>query len=205
LVKIRFTNREIALLALFSALWAIIEINLGLVIKMLRVPFSGALLTFLGLMVIFMGRNIIPKRGTVILMGVTTAFLKMVYLGGIAIYPIIGILIESVLVEIGLYKDKPKRYNYGSAGSLAMLWTFFHPFFTQGLLAGWGILKVYLLIIERGAKFLGIQEQQTVLIFLIVLLFHWTLGIIAGLAGWNFSAMIYRRYYTYRVSEILEQ
>ena len=86
-----------------------------------------------------------------------------------------------------------------------MLWTFFHPFFTQGLLAGWGILKVYLLIIERGAKFLGIQEQQTVLIFLIVLLFHWTLGIIAGLVGWNFSAMIYRRYYTYRVSEILEQ
>ena len=55
MVKIRFTNREIALLALFSALWAIIEINLGLVIKMLRVPFSGALLTFLGLMVIFMG------------------------------------------------------------------------------------------------------------------------------------------------------
>jgi len=205
LLKIKFTNREIALLALFAALWAIIEINLGLVLKMFRIPFSGALLTFLGLMVIFLARNTVPKKGTVILMGFTTAFLKMIYLGGIAIYPIIGILIESVLVEIGLYKDNPGRFNYSLAGSLAMLWTFFHPFFAQGLLAGWGILRVYLLIAERGAKFLGIQEQQTLLIFLTVLIFHWILGISAGIAGRNLSVMVYRRYYAFRIDGVLEQ
>ncbi len=206
MLKIKFSNREIALLALFSSLWAFVEINLGLVLKMFRVPFSGALLTFLGLIVIFVGRNAVPKRGTVILMGLTTAFLKMIYLGGIAIYPIIGIIIESVLVEIGLYKGRPTKFHFGLAGNLAMSWTFFHPFFTQGLLAGWGILKVYLLIVERGAQFFGIQgHQSTFIIFSIVLFLHGIFGIIAGLVGANFSTVIYRRSYIYRVDEVLER
>lgn len=206
MLKIKFSNREIALLALFSSLWAVVEINLGIVLKIFRVPFSGALLTFLGLIVIFVGRNAVPKRGSVILMGLTTAFLKMIFLGGMAIYPFIGIIIESVLVEIGLYKGKPTNFQFVLAGNLAMFWTFFHPFFTQGLLAGWGVLKVYLLIVERGAQFLGVQgHQSTSIIFFIVFLFHGIFGAIAGLVGSNFSTVIYRRYYTYCVDKVSER
>ena len=98
------------------------------------------------------------------------------------------------------------KFHFGLAGTLAMSWSFFHPFFTQGLLAGWGVLRVYLLIVEHGARFFGFQGYQSgIIIFLIILLLHAILGVIAGLASANFSTTIYRRYYSYRDGEILER
>jgi len=201
-LKTRFTTREIAILALFSVVWAAIEINLGFILKIVKLPFAGSLLTFLGLIVIFLGRNSVPKRGTAILMGVTTAFLKLIYLGGLAIYPIIGILVEVILVEIGLGGNYPKRAQFLTAGALALVWTFFHPFFTQGLLAGWGILKVYLLIVNKGAKLIGLQEQQALLIFTVLFGIHLGLGILAGSLSWKLSRIIYRRLNGYQDHKI---
>lgn len=200
-LKSKFTTREIALLSLLSALWAALEIYLGGFLKIFRIPFSGTLLTFLGLIIIFSGRNSVPKRGGVIIMGFTTAFLKLVYLGGLAIYPILGILIESLLVEISLRKQSPAKVDFLFAGSVGLLWSFFHPFFAQGVLAGWGLVRVYALVIERGAQFLGVDPNMAWLIFLALLLVHLGLGLLAGSFGWKYSRIILNRYQTARIHE----
>jgi len=200
-IKSRFTTRELVLLALFSAVWAAIEINLGFVLKIFRIPFSGTLLNFFGLLILFIARTSVPKRSTALLMGFTTALLKFIYLGGIAIYPVLGILIEVVLVEIALYKDQPEKINYLLAGALSLLWSFFHPFFAQGILAGWGLVKVYVLIVQRGASFLGIQEHQALLIFSVLILFHLILGVFVGLLSWKLTRIVFKRLPNYQMFE----
>ncbi len=194
-MKTKFTTREIALLALLATVWAAIEVNLGILLQTLHVPFKGALLTFLALIVLFIGRHLVPKTGTVLLMGLTTAFLKFVFLGGMAISPVVGILIEVILVELCLFQQQPGVYNFCLAGAAGLSWTFIHPFFTQGLLAGWGILKVYKIFIEKGAALFGF-EQEFFSIFLLVFLCHLILGTIAGAIGYKFSLLIVRRYYS---------
>jgi len=200
-LKSRFTTREISLLSLLSALWAAFEIYLGGFLKIFKIPFSGTLLTFLALIIIFSGRNSVPKRGSVIIMGFTTAFLKIIYLGGLAIYPIIGILIEAVLVELVLQKQSPTKPEYLLAGTVGLLWSFFHPFFAQGVLAGWGLLKVYVLVIERGTQFLGIEEQFAWFVFAALILIHFGLGLLAGSLGWKFSHIILHRYQAVHLRE----
>ena len=76
-----------------------------------------------------------------------------------------------------------------------MTWSFINPFFTQGLLAGWGILKVYQNLIEKGAAILGF-EQQFFVIFLMLFFIHLIFGISGGAIGFKFSQLVLRRYYS---------
>jgi len=197
-MRAKFSTREIALLALLSTVWAAIEVNLGILLQTLQVPFKGAFLTFLALIVLFIGRDLVPKRGAVLLMGLTTAFIKFIFLGGMAISPVIGIFMEVTLVEMCLFQNQPRNYSFYLAGAAGLAWSFVHPFFTQGLLAGWGILKVYKIFIERGAALFGF-EQQFFGIFLLLFVIHIILGAIAGAIGYKFSQQIIRRYYSFPV------
>ncbi|HDP97748.1 MAG TPA: hypothetical protein ENN22_00995 [bacterium] len=198
--KIKFTNREIAQLALLSSLWAVIEIYWGLLLRSFKIPFSGALLIFLGVIILCLGRSFVPRRGTAILMGMTISFIKLNFLGGIAIFSILAIMIEVILVEIGFSVNHPRKINYYLAGALGVLWSLFHPFFAQGLLAGWGILKVYQMIVGKGAAILGLNHQQAWLIFLALACYHIGLGIVAGYLGWQLPQLVYRRIYQYRAN-----
>jgi len=199
-LKAKFTTRDIAILALFAAMWAAVEVNLGIVLRAFRVPFSGATLSVFGLMILFLARDAVPKRGAVLAVGFITAFMKFLFLGGIAIYPVIGIIAETLLVELSLLPNKPTQFNFLVAGVASLLWSLFHPFFTQGLLAGWGILRVYVVIIEKGAGFFGIHQQYFFLIFLTLVLFHLGMGLVAGIMGWKLVSFVYKRGYGYQVS-----
>ena len=192
-MKSKFTSKEIVLLALLSTAWAAIEINFGILLQTLQIPFKGAFLTLLALIILFIGRNLVPKRGAVFFMGLTTAFMKFIFLGGMAISPVIAILMEVTLVELCLLQKQPRKLNYYTAGAAGLVWSFLHPFFIQGLLVGWGILKVYRIIIEKGMTLLGI-EQQFFGIFLLLFVSHIILGAIAGAIGYKFSQFVIRHY-----------
>jgi len=131
-MRIKFTTKEIALLSLLSTAWAAIEVNIGILLQTLQIPFKGTFLTFLALIVLFIGRDLIPKRGAIFLMGLTTAFIKFMFLGGMAISPVIAILMEVTFVELCLFQNQPHKFSFYLAGAAAMTWSFFHPFFTQG-------------------------------------------------------------------------
>lgn len=190
---IHFTSREIAQLALLSSLWAVIEIQWGFLLKSLKIPFSGAVLTTVAVILLCLGRSTVPKRGTALLMGITVAFIKMIVLGGIAIYSILGIIIEVALVEIGLGSRGARKRSFILAGALGVLWSLFHPFFAQGVLAGWGIIRVYMMIIGKGASISGLNERQALLIFALLIAYHIGMGVLAGYLGWQLPRLISRR------------
>jgi len=140
----RFSNREIALLGLMAALWSVVEITLGGMIKAWRIPFGGAALAACGVAVLLTARASVPREWSSLLIGATTAGIRLASGFGGALFAAIGILAESAIVEAvlssGPLSSRPRRM---AAGGLALLWALAHPFVVQGYLAGLGPAAVF--------------------------------------------------------------
>jgi len=187
----RFTVRDLVYIGVFGALWGAVEISLGSVLHTLNVPFSGVVLTGIGIAIALIGRLFVPRTGSVLFIGLVTAFLKMFSLGGIVINPMIGIVAESLLAEVALTAlGRPRRLSFIVAGALATFWPFVHPFFTQGILAGAGILTIYQRTLTNGAKLLGLDPSAVVLILAGLIVVHLLIGSIAGLLAWDAGRVV---------------
>jgi ABC-type thiamin/hydroxymethylpyrimidine transport system permease subunit len=190
----RFTVRDLVYIGVFGALWGAAEMTLGSLLHVLNVPFSGALLTGIGITIALIGRLFVPRTGSVLFIGLVTALLKMLSLGGIVLNPMIGIVAESLLAEVVLSLwGRPRRASFVVAGGLAVFWPFVHPFFTQGILAGQGILTVYSWTLEKGANLLGLDPSALLLILGGLIGVHLLIGIIAGLLAWDAGRIVQLR------------
>ncbi len=177
-----FTTRDLVFIAVFAAAWGLVETSLGSYLHAARIPFRGAALTALGLLAALTGRSLVPRRGTVLMIGLVTALLKLLSLGGVVLSPLLAIVIESALAEWALWPwARPGRSAFALAGALAELWTVIHPFLTQGLLAGSGLFTVYGWLLQSTAQALPWGSKVTVLLVGTAILAPALLGAAAGL------------------------
>ena len=108
----------------------------------------------------------------------------MFSVGGIVLSPMLGILMESLLAEVALTAlGRPRRLSFMLAGCLATLWTLVHPFLTQGILAGSGILTIYERTLTNGARALGLDPSVVLVVLAALIGLHLAIGTAAGLAG----------------------
>jgi hypothetical protein len=190
----RSKTRDLVYIAVFGALWGTIEVTSGSILHVLNVPFSGVVLSAAGIAIAMIGRLFVPRRGSVLFIGLVTAFLKMFSLGGIVINPIIGIVMESLLAEMVLSAmGKPRRLSFILAGGAATFWPFVHPFFTQGLLAGQGMLTIYNRTLQKGAQMLGLDVSAILVILAALIAGHILIGVVAGLVAWDAGKVIEKR------------
>ncbi|MBC7224375.1 MAG: hypothetical protein H5T59_08920 [Anaerolineae bacterium] len=190
----RWGVRDLVYVAIFGALWGGLELSLGSYLHVLKVPFVGVVMASLGLLLALVGRLFVPRRGAVWMMGVVTALLKMLSLGGVVLNPMLGILAEATLAELALDAlGRPSRLAFAVAGGAGVLWVFFHPFVTQGLLAGRGLLTVYGWAIASGARLLGFPPEAVGAIVAALLGLHLGAGAAAGLLAWQVGQAVQRR------------
>jgi ABC-type thiamin/hydroxymethylpyrimidine transport system permease subunit len=184
----RLSTRELVLLGIFGALWGGVEISLGSLFHTLNIPMTGMLLSAIGLMVVLVGRYYVPRVGSTFFLGVIAALLKMLSLGGIVIWPMIAILMEALVAEIILTLfRKPSRLSFLAAGTLGVFYTLIHPFFSQGLLAGQGVLFVWELLVERGLQVLGLSMTTAWIVVGLYALLHLATGFMAGWLAWGIA------------------
>jgi len=140
------------------------------------------------------GRLFVPRRGSVLAIGIITALLKMFSIGGIVITPMIGIFAESLIAELVLTMlGRPRRASFLAAGAMATLWPFFHPFLTQGILAGSGIFTIYQRTIQKGAQTLGLPATAILYVLAALIALHIVIGLAAGLLAWDAGRVIQAR------------
>ncbi len=187
----RLKTRDLVLLGIFGALWGGVEISLGSLFHTLNIPMTGMLLSAIGLMVVLVGRYYVPRMGSTFFLGVVAALLKMLSLGGIVIWPMIAILTEALVAEIvlSLFR-KPSRMSFLVAGSLGVMYTIIHPFFSQGLLAGQGVLFVWELLVERGLQIFGLSMATAWVIVALYALLHLVTGLVAGWLAWEIAGVL---------------
>lgn len=189
-----YKTRALVYIGVFGALWGAVETTLGSVFHTLNVPFSGLMLTGIGMATALIGRLFVPQRGSVFFIGVVAAFLKMFSIGGIVILPVFAILVESLIAELVLsLRPRPGRAIFVLAGSLACFWPFVHPFITQGILAGSGIFTIYTRTIRNGARLLGLPDTAVLAVLAALIVLHLLVGAAAGLLAWDAGRVIARR------------
>jgi len=194
-----FTLRDWVYVAVFGALWGVLEITLGAYLHVLLPSladtfFVGLIMASLGAVIALVGRYFVPRPGAVLSIGIITALLKTLSLGGIKIGAIVAILAEAILMELALLSKKsPTRWRYVLAGALAVSWNFFHKFIMMRLIYGQGINQVYTKMIQNGSHLLGLDVSHAVIIIGLLFLFRVIFGAIAGWLGWDLGRLVARR------------
>lgn len=196
----RFTVRDLVYIAIFGAMWGALEMTLGSYLHLIFPPVVtpligvGTIMTSLGMVVALIGRLFVPKRGSVVMIGVITAILKALSIGGVVLSPMLAIIIESLLAELGLLLSRrPSRWGFALAGSLAVLWTFFHKFFGSYVFLGKGIYEVYLGVLRSGVQTLGIGMEYAYIIIALFLLVRLVTGAGAGWFAWEVGRSVQAR------------
>jgi len=185
--------------AVFGALWGVVEIGLGSYMHILfpsltNTFFTGLILGGIGISVALIGRQFVPRTGAVFMIGVVTALLKLLSFGGIKLGPAVAILAESMLMEIGLlWYGGRARWSYALAGALAMAWNAVHPFVMLPLLFGRSLGQVYTKLARDGASFLSLEVRDAVLILVVLLVIRAVVGSVAGWLAWDLAKLVRER------------
>ena len=188
------TTRDLVTLAVFGALWGLVEISLGSVFHAINLPMTGLSLSAIGLMIALIGRAFVPKRGSTLFIGVIAAVLKMFSIGAIIIGPMIAILAEAILAELVLSLfDKPSRLAFVCAAMLGALWSLVQPFVTGLLLFGRDLFSIWLDTLDFGARLFGLGGQAELWIVLALVLVYLVVGGAAGWFAWRLSGLVMDR------------
>lgn len=190
----KLSTRELATLAVFGALWGLVEISMGSVLKTLNIPLSGVVLSAIGLAIALTGRMFVPKRGSTLFIGVIAMLLKLFSLGGVIIGPMVGIFTEALVAEIVLsLAGKPSRAAFCLAGALGVTWVLVQPFVTGPLLFGRTLFTVWLDLLDRGNQLLGLAPSAAVWIVLGLLAIHMAIGGLVGWVSWDIALLLKKR------------
>jgi hypothetical protein len=196
---VKFSVRELVYIAIFGAIWGAVELTLGSYLHVIFPPLAdtflvGVIMASLGAIVALVGRQFVPRTGAVFMIGIVAAILKMISLGGVKVGPLVAILAESLLMEVGLLlARRDRRWGFVLAGALAISWNFFHKFIMMYILFGKGVYEVYLNMIQQGASLLGIDVSYALLVIAILFLIRIVAGGLAGWIAWDLGRVVHGR------------
>jgi len=190
----KLSTRELATIAVFGTLWGLSEISLGSVLKSLNIPFSGALLSAIGLTIALVGRAFVPKKGSTLFVGVIAMLLKLFSLGGVILGPMVAIFSEALLAELILsLTGNPRRFSFLLAGALGVTWSLAQPFVTGPLLFGRTLFIVWLDLLDSGTRLLGLDGNAALAIVVALLGIYLSIGSIAGWLSWDLARQLKTR------------
>ena len=198
-MKSSFTVRDLVYIAVFGALWGTLEITLGAYMHVLFPPLAdtfliGVIMAGLGSVIVLVGRYFVPHTGAAVAIGIITALLKALSLGGVQIGPMVAIVAEALLIELALLGVRqPSLWRSILGGALAVSWNFFHKFVMMRLLYGRRIGEVYTQMVQDGSAFLGLDVRYAVAIIVVLLLVRVAVGALAGWLGWDLGRLVSRR------------
>jgi len=184
---------------LFGALWAAFELTLGSYLHIIfpsqaNTFLTGVLMGGIGVVVALTGRHFVPNHGSVLLIGLVTALLKLLSPGGARLGPFLAIVVESALMEAVLCViHSPHPWVFAVAGALAVAWNLPHKFIMMRLMYGKGIVEVYTKMAQDGGQMLGLDASAAWLILTLLLLIRLVIGAISGWGAWGLGGAVAHR------------
>ncbi|MBN2359325.1 MAG: hypothetical protein JXR83_07715 [Deltaproteobacteria bacterium] len=169
--------------AAFGALWGALEVTFGSFLHSLRVPLSGAMLAALGAALLIAVRQIEPRRGSSLAIGLVAAACKSISPGGIIVGPMVAILAESLLVELALLARPRSAIAAALAGALAVSWTVSQKLISQVVFFGGDVIKLYLEMLAKIARSLRLDAAAGWWVLALVAAILVVIGSSAGLWG----------------------
>lgn len=166
-----------------GTIWAASEIVLGSFLHNLRVPFSGNILTAIGIILLISISYIWTEKGLFWRAGLICAMLKTLSPSAVIFGPMIAIIAESFIIETSVRFSGRTIPGYLIGAVLAMSWNLFQKIANYIIFYGENIIEVYNNLIAMAQRQLNIQTDIAWLPILALLAVFAIFGLIAGVTG----------------------
>lgn len=169
--------------SIIGTLWAASEIVLGSFLHNLKIPFSGNILTAIGIIILISISYIWTEKGLFWRAGVICAIMKTMSPSAVIFGPMIAIFSESVLLEISIRLLGKTAAGYILGAMLAMSWNLFQKIVNFIIFYGFNIVDIYTNLMKFVQKQLEIHTDIVWLPPIVLLIIYCILGFISAVIG----------------------
>jgi len=166
-----------------GTIWAASEIVLGSFLHNLKVPFSGNVLTAIGIIILTSISYIWTEKGLIWRAGLICALMKTMSPSAVIFGPMIAIVAEAFLLELSVRLMGRTFAGYLTGAMLAMSWNLFQKIANYIIFYGANIIEVYNNLLRLAQKQLNIQTDIVWMPIIFLLIIFALFGLFAGATG----------------------
>jgi nucleoside-triphosphatase THEP1 len=169
--------------SIIGTLWAASEIVLGSFLHNLKIPFSGNILTAIGIIILISVSYIWTERGLFWRAGIICAIMKTMSPSAVIFGPMIAIFTESLLLDLSVRLLGKTIPGFVLGSMLAMSWNLFQKIFNYIIFYGFNIVDLYTNLVKFAQKQLNIHFDLVWLPPVALLIAYCIFGMISALIG----------------------
>jgi nucleoside-triphosphatase THEP1 len=182
MVKNRLSDKWIKA-SITGTIWAASEIVLGSFLHNLRIPFSGNILTAIGLIILISLGYIWTERGIFWRAGLICALLKTMSPSAVIFGPMIAIFTESLLLELFVRIIGRNIVGFAVGSMLAMSWNLLQKILNYIIFYGLNIIGIYSNLLKFAQKQLSIKSDIVWMPIIVLLILYCLFGLLAAVVG----------------------
>lgn len=169
--------------SILGTTWASSEIILGSFLHNLRIPFSGNILTAIGLIILIAASYKWSDKGLFWRAGLICALLKTMSPSAVIFGPMIAIFAEALLLEFSVRILGRNMTGFIVGSALAMSWNLFQKIINFIIFYGSNIIEVYTNLMKFAEKQLRLHFDAVWMPVLVLLVLYAFFGIISAIIG----------------------
>jgi hypothetical protein len=176
--------------ALFGALWGSLELSVGTILQLSRMPLRGTIMAFFGLLCMFTLRKLQPEPGICLLTGFVVIVLKVFSMGGFIPGPVIGIGLEAIIVELTFAVTKNTRLSAALSGAGVLVSHPIQMVLMIRLMSGPEPLAVMVRSLSSLLEKMSINPPSVQILAVLFLGFWFMAGLFLGLGAWRIAGRV---------------
>ena len=169
--------------SIVGTIWAASEIVLGSFLHNLKVPFSGNVLTAIGIIILISVSYVWTDKGLFWRAGLICALMKTMSPSAVIFGPMIAILSEALLLEMSVRIFGKTMAGFIIGAMLAMSWNLFQKIMNFIIFYGFNIVEIYKGLIKYAQKQLDIHFEILWLPIIVLLVLYCLFGMISAIIG----------------------
>jgi nucleoside-triphosphatase THEP1 len=169
--------------AVYGSLWAAVEIIVGSFLHNLQVPFAGMILAAFGVALLAAAQRVAPVRGLIWRAALVCALMKSISPSAVILGPMVGIVMEGVLLELSVRLSGGRAVGYLVGGALAVSWSLVQRILTAVIVFGPDLVRLYSETYNYAARSLGVSRFGPFDLIAALVALEWAFG--AAAAGFG--------------------
>ncbi|MGM0620525.1 MAG: nucleoside-triphosphatase [Bacteroidota bacterium] len=169
--------------SVIGTVWASSEIVLGSFLHNLKVPFSGSILTAIGVILLISASYIWAEKGVIWRAGLICSLMKTMSPSAVIFGPMIAIFAEAVLLDYSIRFFGKNYFGFILGSILAVSWGFAQKIINYLIFYGFNIVELYKNLMQFTENQLNISFSTLWLPLFILLSVYVLIGLFAALAG----------------------
>ena len=169
--------------SVIGTVWASSEIVLGSFLHNLRIPFSGSILTAIGVVILISAVYLWEEKGIFWRAGLICALMKTLSPSAVIFGPMIAIFTEAVLLEVSVRILGRNYAGFITGAVLAVSWSFVQKIINFLIFYGFNIVELYKNLMQFTGRQLNLQFDTLWVPIFILLFVYVLIGMTAAIIG----------------------